>query len=173
MVSTVAERWLAMRALYETFGVGIDLLCTATGRSVTAVTTRVKVEGWLAPKRDANAVLVRMSSMLQAQLGELEDHVSAGGGADEKSVRTLGTLARTWEKLNALEQLMDKELDEQRHNLDAKSNTGQPGAGHSDDASLHALRLELEKRIAALVDRKSEGRLSESAVAGEAERSTC
>ncbi|MEO0496305.1 MAG: hypothetical protein AAF141_02895 [Pseudomonadota bacterium] len=179
MVSTVAERWVAMRAIHETFGVGVDLLCSATGRSVASVTTRMNAENWSPPNRDRSAILTRMSAMLQAQLGDLEEHVNAGEGADEKSVRTLGTLARTWEKLNTLEQLMDKELDERRHTQDAKTSHGRSGgpAGAptggpaNDDAGLHALRLELEKRIAALVERKSQDGFSQDSVSESADRS--
>ncbi|MEM1366024.1 MAG: hypothetical protein AAGH82_09765 [Pseudomonadota bacterium] len=174
MVSTVAERWAAMRAIYETFGVGIDLLCQATGRSRAPVADRMRDEQWVAPDTARSSVLARMFAMLETQLGELEGHVNAGEGADEKSVRTLGTMARTWEKLNALEQLMDKELDERCRDLDAKHcDTNQVTAEPTNDAGLHALRLELERRIAALVERKSADGVSKDADAlrtGDVER---
>lgn len=166
MGSTTAERWAAMRVIHETFGVGAELLCRATGRSLSMVKRRIAAEGWTAPSAGRTAFLGRMSAMLEAQLEDLENQVSAGEVSDEKSARTLGTMARTWEKLNALEQLMDKELDERRRELDTRE-AGDTGA--TDDAGLHALRLELERRIAALVERKSAPGVSEQPVGGRIE----
>lgn len=172
MVATTAERWTAMRILHETFGVGLELLSQATGRSAAMLAARMRNEKWLTPSAahtGRGAVLGRMSAMLETQLVELESHMKDGEGADEKSVRTLGTMARTWEKLNALEQLMDKELDDRQRALvvkqDAVANL-EPG---DDDAALHELRLELERRIAALVERKSCGGVPAESVSGSAE----
>ena len=97
-------------------------------------------------------VLARLNDALFKQVAEIEAELGAGEGADEKSVRTLGTLARTWEKLMELEKGMENSLEKP-----AAAN----GTFQFDEAHLHELRSELERRIGVLVAQKSDVELSE------------
>jgi hypothetical protein len=140
------QRWAAAREMYECYGVPIKILAAAMCLQEQTIKSRSDKDHWTYMETRSNAVLARLNAVFDAQVKELESQ--NGGTFDEKSARMLGTLSRTFEKLNEMSR------------ADDGHDEGNAGAWSTEaarkfapaEAELEALHKELERRIEAIVN---------------------
>jgi len=149
------RRWLAIRSLVERYCVPYEALAEACNLSADNLRKIAHTESW--KLSDKAQLLSRLHSLLTTQIEELEASASNGESLDEKSARTLGTLARTWEKLTELEIAMEDARKDKSNTKQVASSDEQKFAGHED---IHSFRAELERRIRVLVEQKETSEVS-------------
>jgi len=121
------EEWERVRRLYEETPATLQAIGAEIGVSATMICRRAQNEGWIrfararyrpkwAPKLPRRAELIaRLYRAFEKQIAEVESRFDRPGAeAGEQDARTLGTLARTLEKLIELdrEQTEDRDTEE-------------------------------------------------------------
>ncbi|RUT31008.1 hypothetical protein EMQ25_09010 [Arsenicitalea aurantiaca] len=96
--------WAAIREAYEGRGETIPQIAERHGLKPWAVSRRARLDGWLGRntmrKVDRARIIGRMFGLLDRQLVQVENGMKDAG---DKEVALLGNMARTLEKLIALE----------------------------------------------------------------------
>ena len=136
------SRWDALRQLHEAYGVPLPILQAASPYALVTLEKRARREAWSQRSDKHQSLLKRLNAVLGRQLAEFERGLESLSAIDEKAARTLGTMARTWEKLLELEKGMEQNLEEDR---------GKTAGFTLSHSELDDLRAELERRIDALV----------------------
>ncbi len=118
--------WPAIKAAYAVNDMTVDDICTTFGVSRSGLYQRARAEGWKRrikrPNTDRNgrSRIARLYAALDKQVADVERRLAKAQGEGngskagdrERDARTLATLARTLEKLNAMTPEVDQEDDE-------------------------------------------------------------
>ncbi len=101
MVAKVDERWYALRTLFESAKVDVELLSAASGYAVSSIERRILRDGWVSPTAgDIDDRLARLADSLVGQVETLR--LENEGGFDKGQVDMVGSIVRTVEKINEL-----------------------------------------------------------------------
>ncbi len=116
--------WSKIKQAYEESDMTVKALCEIYQISHSALYRRIDQEGWLVRKGrenlkgDGERLIDRLYKAFEQQMNDFEAAFQAEEAISEKDARTLGTLARTLEKLIDLkndqketETLQDNEVD--------------------------------------------------------------
>jgi hypothetical protein len=104
MAIAASDKWVAVRAVFETFGVDAAMLAAATGVKESTLARRMRRDGWRqagAPGGDAAAALRKA---VTAAVHELEAVSSASvqGSLDRGRIETVLAMLKTVEKLGEM-----------------------------------------------------------------------
>jgi hypothetical protein len=120
------ETWDRVRRLYEETPATLEAIGAEVGVSATAICRRAQNEGWIrsarvrrrpkwAPQLPRRAELIaRLYRAFEKQIAEVESRFGRPGADEgEQDARTLGTLARTLEKLIELDRERTEDRDKE------------------------------------------------------------
>ena len=147
-----------LRSLHESYAVPLPVLAEAFGLKPDTVERLSLSQDW-APAMPTRAALAQLSSVFLDTVAAMRDG-RGDDGIDDKTARALATLVKALEQLVGLHRQLDGQAAGPTDTNMNPSDHGQPdfNAGLAGGPKLVA---ELDRRLAAIVDRVEQGRPSE------------
>jgi hypothetical protein len=157
--------WSAIRHDYAANELRVDEICVAHGVDRRELYRKVKEQGWplrqpwrsTPPMAPQDALFARLTTVLRRKMRQFEirlkDLTAVDSAADsERDARTLSTLVRLFEKLNALQAASAGKpaSSDDRANVSKNTAPASPDASTKDTHDQERLRGELARRLDAL-----------------------
>lgn len=143
MGDAALKRWMAIRQLYENWGVPFDILSLATALKQPSLKRKASSEGWFASS-GAAALHASMARSFEDQLDRLNDPNS--GLDEEKRTRALSLMAKALEPIVGIASKVG--VKSKTDTSDNQKESGTDGPDAQRDANRVA---ELDNQIEALV----------------------